>query len=74
MKDVVTNRHAANIFLAFLMCRTSYVELGLWMSLHFELFQLFKNSQYPDCIESILNFIMMRPMFVRDSEEVWFNS
>ena len=63
MKSVLYNHHACNIFLAFLLCNVNYMELGLWMEIHYNLFPLLKKTQYPDCIDDILDYIMIRPCF-----------
>lgn len=70
MKTVLFNRHSANVFLAFLLCRTSYIELALWIELHYNFFPLIKESPYPSCIDDSLHYIMMHPTFFRETDDV----
>ena len=70
MKDVVYNRHAANIFLAFLLCRSNYTELGLWMELHYNFFPLLKGTTYPDSISDVISYISIHPNFFKEVDDV----
>ena len=70
MKDVVNNRHSANIFLAFLLCRSNYSELSLWMELHYTFFPLLKGTTYPACIEEVISFISIHPSFFKEIDDV----
>ena len=71
MKDVVNNRHSANIFLAFLLCRSNYSELSLWMELHYTFFPLLKGTSYPTCIEDVISFISIHPSFFKEIDDVF---
>ena len=69
MKRVLFNRHTANIFLSFLLTRETYKELALWMEIHYELYNQIKQSEYPESIESIIEYCLLHPIVNTDDND-----
>lgn len=69
---MISNRHTANIFLAFSICRGQYEKFALWMELHYSLFPVLKHSNYPAIIQEIIDYIIFHPLFDEDYKIVLF--
>lgn len=71
LRDVLYNHHAANVFLAFLISRKRYQEVALWMDIHYMIFPLIKNANYPDNITPALDEILRNPTLIKVDDEVY---
>lgn len=69
MKTVLYDHHCCNVFLAYLISRSSYRELALWMDIHYRLMPLLKQTHYPESVEGAYEFYMMNPCLPNDDEE-----
>ena len=72
MKTVLYDRHTANLFLAFLISRSSYRELALWMDIHYKLMPLLKRSHYPENVEDAYDYCLVNlllPNYEDDTEK-----
>lgn len=69
MKHVLYNRHTANIFLSFLLTRETYKELALWMEIHYELYNRIKQTDYPESIDTIIEYCLLHPIVNNDDND-----
>ena len=70
LRDVLYNRRAANVFLAFLISRRRYQEVALWMDVHYVIFSQIKDSGYPSNIAFVLEEIMRNPSLKKTDKAV----
>ena len=69
LKTVLYDHHSCNVFLAFVIYRSTYRELALWMDIHYRLMPLLKQTHYPESVEEAYKFYMINPCLPNINEE-----